>query len=216
MKKKFNLLCVVMLLALVFVAAAPVVGLLASGYTMGFNRDEMKQTQVKGSTTSVGVLPKGTPIKFTHEIVNEKNGQVEKMQIVQAIVNSTEEPLAQHAAFNIALPVLGVLTAGVLIAILVIFVKIILAVNRSLIFDQRMERRLAWCGALMIAEYAIEWLITYSNYLHCKSMFEFADYIITIIKYPDGPVLLAGVGMLLIAQIFKIARQLEEEQELTI
>ncbi len=216
MKKRFNLLCVIMLIALVFITAVPMLGAFGSGFLQGFNASEMKETKIEGVVTNVGLLPKGSPMKFTHEIKNEKTGQMEKVQINVATINAPKENRRDHTLFNFAMPVLGILSCIVVITIFTIFVKIILSVNRNEIFDARMEKRLGCCGALLILHYVNTGFISLGNYLHNVSLYQFTDYIVSFPAYPSGTVLLAGIGMLLIGQIFRIARQLKEEQELTI
>ena len=50
----------------------------------------------------------------------------------------------------------------------------------------------------------------------CVQTFEFADYNHMITQFPDSALLYSAFGMLLMGQIFKIGRQMKEEQELTI
>ena len=62
------------------------------------------------------------------------------------------------------------------------------------------------------------WLTTQSLAISTPlEMFEFANYIQTLgNNAPDSIYLYSAIGLLLIGQIFKIARQMKEEQELTI
>ncbi|MBQ0115063.1 MAG: DUF2975 domain-containing protein [Bacteroidales bacterium] len=219
MEKKFNFICVIMLVALLLGILTPVIGTIGSftaGFSDGWNSDSVKVEKISGTVTAVSLMPLKQPLSFTHEIVNEKTGDTEGVQIVQAMVNSKKVDRSNRLAFNIGMPALGLVSSVIAITFIVFFVKIILAVNRNQIFDKLMERRLAWCGWLLIGYYAVNWTVVLANYFHCKAMFSFAGYAISIVNYPAAAILLAGIGMLLIGQIFGIARHLKEEQELTI
>jgi len=215
MKKKFNILCGIMLVALLLVELVPTLVTLSTGYYSAFKVENIKAAVVKGPVTAVSLLPKDAPMKFTHEITNEKNGKTENVQIAQALINSPygKNEFTWHM---VVMPILSLMTMGIMVGILVIFVMIVLAVNRLHVFDRRMEKRLAWLGVLMIAQYAVLWCICWVIYEQSVARFEFADYTLTLPNLPNGTILLSGLGMLLIAQIFKIARSLKEEQELTI
>ncbi len=210
-------MCVVMLIALLFGLAVPMLTTFATGFMQGWDATTIEQTVTPtGVVSSVGVLPKKGPMKWSHRIVNTKTGKEENVQLIQALVNAPELSRDDHRMFNIVMPALGFLSLAVCVLFLVFLVDIILSVNRNRIFDKRLEQRLAWCGWLLIIHYAESWAVTILNYMQNTALYEFEEYIVSIIEYPHTSLLLAGIGMLIIGQIFKIARQLKEEQELTI
>ncbi len=213
--KKFNLLCVAMLVALVAITVIPMVYAFRLGFKVGTST-AASNVKLEGTITPVTLMPKNAPVCFTHEIVNEKTGKVNNVQLTMAMVNSPEVEMNTLGGFSMGMTACGFLAMAVILAILVFFVKIILAVNRSEIFDRRMERRLGWCGGLLLVYYALQWVVAYAYYTHSTGLLEFADYEITLTDVPSSMTLLAGIGMLLIAQIFAIARGIKEEHELTI
>lgn len=216
MKKKFNLYCVLLMVALIFSITVPGLCTFGTGFIQGWTDGDNTTQKVEGVFTAVSMLPKQGPAHFTHEIYNEKTGKDENMCILTAMVNSPSQSREDHKLFSIGLPIMGVMAVGIIISYLVFFVKIILAVNRNEIFDIKMERRLTWFGALLMAYYALQWAIAISNLIMVRSVYEFHDYILAITNTPHASTLLSGIGMLLIGQIFRIARIMKEEQELTI
>jgi hypothetical protein len=79
-----------------------------------------------------------------------------------------------------------------------------------------METQLAWGGWSVFGMYVLGWATQLTNYILNVQTFEFADYNQMIMQYPDTALLYSAFGMLLMGQIFKIGRQMKEEQELTI
>ena len=53
-------------------------------------------------------------------------------------------------------------------------------------------------------------------YLYHHSMIQLEGYEIDIPNTPDNIMLYVAIGLMLIAQIFSLGRQMKEEQELTI
>jgi hypothetical protein len=103
-----------------------------------------------------------------------------------------------------------------LIIFWIAFIKLIIAVNKGRIFEKSMETQLAWGGWAVFGMYVLGWVTQLTNHIMNVQAFEFADYNQMIMQYPDTALLYSAFGMLLMGQIFKIGRQMKEEQELTI
>ena len=54
------------------------------------------------------------------------------------------------------------------------------------------------------------------NLYRNMALFDFEQYNMRINTYPSVTIMLAGLGLLLIAEIFSMARTMKEEQALTI
>lgn len=216
MKKKFNFYCVLMLVALLFASMVPHIFTFSTGFLRGWSSSDAKELQLSGVSRAVQLLPKKNMLIFNDSIMNTKTGEMNGVQILQAFVNSPSANRSDYALQDAAMGVCGVAATVLLVIFLVLFVKIILAVNRKEIFDVRMERRLSWIGCILLTHYALGWILLLANYQITKEVFDFADYNIIISEGPHMSYLLAGIGMLLIAQIFCMARRMKEEQDLTV
>ena len=97
-----------------------------------------------------------------------------------------------------------------------IFIKLIRQVNRGEIFDISTERKFQRLGWLMIVGYALEWLLLFIDYSLANIELMLKDYDIVLGEHPSVLLLVSGVGLLIIEQIFVMARKMREEQELTI
>ncbi|KXO17536.1 hypothetical protein HMPREF3202_00991 [Prevotella bivia] len=104
----------------------------------------------------------------------------------------------------------------VLIRLCYIFIKLIRQVNRGEIFDISTERKFHRLGWLMIVGYALEWLLLFIDYSLANIELMLKDYDIVLGEHPSVLLLVSGVGLLIIEQIFVMARKMREEQELTI
>ena len=68
----------------------------------------------------------------------------------------------------------------------------------------------------MIVGYALEWLLLFIDYSLANIELMLKDYDIVLGEHPSVLLLVSGVGLLIIEQIFVMARKMREEQELTI
>ena len=96
------------------------------------------------------------------------------------------------------------------------FIKLIIGVNKGRIFEQRTESLLAWGGWSVFAMYILNWTEVLVNHFTNVAEFEFSEYNMIILNMPDTALLYSAFGMLLMGQIFRIGREMKEEQELTI
>ena len=111
---------------------------------------------------------------------------------------------------------IGHLSFALIIVFLVAFIKLVISVNKGRIFEKSMETQLAWGGWAVLGMYLLNWVGTLYNYVLNVQEFEFEAYRLEILQMPDIALLYSGLGMLLMGQIFKIGRNMKEEQELTI
>lgn len=217
MKKKFNFYCVLMLVVLFLAAVVPVAISFTKGFSAGWKSVDNKNARVEGVVNTVQILPKGMPMLEYHDsLYNNATQQMEGVNPLLVIVNSKTLNRGDYTAYNTTMTISGLVKFIAAIVFVVFFIKIILAVKKGRIFDELMEKRLTWCGLILVIYYAIDWLITCVQYNHNLQIYDFEHYFVTINEYPECSVVISGISMLLIGQIFKIARRMKEEQELTI
>ena len=224
MKKKFNLYCGLLIAAIVFGIGLTMV---QTGYQMysggkagwelakndhanGVQRDPMWAFKMVNEMAPVEMMRKN-PLEIPDSIVNEKTGEKMPLMTVVGVVWSKDAGNRMMIIQGI-----GYFNWIFLIIFWIAFIKLIIAVNKGRIFEKSMETQLAWGGWAVFGMYALGWVTTLTNHILNVRTFEFADYNQMIMQYPDTALLYSAFGMLLMGQIFKIGRQMKEEQELTI
>ena len=224
MKKKFNLYCGLLVAAIVFGIGLTMI---QTGYYMytggkvgwelakhdhanGVKRDPMWAFNMMKEMAPVEMMRKN-PLEVPDSIVNEKTGEKMPLMTVVGVVWSKDAGNRMSIIQGI-----GYFNWVFLIIFWIAFIKLIIAVNKGRIFEKSMETQLAWGGWSVFGMYVLGWVTQLTNYIMNVQAFEFADYNQMIMQYPDTALLYSAFGMLLMGQIFKIGRQMKEEQELTI
>jgi len=228
MKKKFNLYCGLLIAAIVFGIG---IEMFDTGYRMyqggkagweharkekqrGKHHNPAETFQRIYKMTPVQMMPKGECLMTLNSgdsIVNLKTG--EKMPILTMIGFVVPEKGSSRMSVLQGISHLGI---ALIIVFLVAFIKLVISVNKGRIFERNMETQLAWGGWSVFAMYVLEWIGTLYHYILNVQEFEFEAYDLSIVQRPDIALLYSAFGMLLFGQIFKIGRQMKEEQELTI
>ena len=224
MKKKFNLYCGLLIAAIVFGIGLTMV---QTGYQMytggkagwelaksdnekGVKRDPLWGMKMVNEMVPVEMMRKN-PLEITDSIVNEKTGEKMPLMTVVGVVWSKDAGNRMKILQGI-----GYFSWVFLIIFWIAFIKLIIAVNKGKIFEKSMETQLAWGGWSVFGMYVLGWVTQLTNHFLNVQTFEFADYNHMITQFPDSALLYSAFGMLLMGQIFKIGRQMKEEQELTI
>ena len=224
MKKKFNLYCGLLIAAIVFGIGLTMV---QTGYQMytggkagwelaksdnenGVKRDPLWAMRMVNEMVPVEMMRKN-PLEITDTIVNEKTGEKMAFMPVVGVVWSKDAGNRMQIIQTI-----GYFNWVFMIIFWIAFIKLIIAVNKGKIFEKSMETQLAWGGWAVFGMYVLGWVTQLTNHILNVQTFEFADYNHMITQFPDTALLYSAFGMLLMGQIFKIGRQMKEEQELTI
>ena len=224
MKKKFNLYCGLLIAAIVFGIGLTMI---QTGYYMysggkagwelakndhekGVKRDPMWALKMVNGMAPVEMMRKN-PFEMPDSIVNEKTGEKMPLMTVVGVVWSKDAGNRMRT-----IQCIGYFNWVFIIIFWIAFIKLIIAVNKGRIFEKSMETQLAWGGWSVFGMYVLGWVTQLTNHILNVQTFEFADYDQMIMQYPDTALLYSAFGMLLMGQIFKIGRQMKEEQELTI
>ena len=111
---------------------------------------------------------------------------------------------------------LGLLKLAVGIWAIVLFIRWVVAVNRSDIFTWHNVRRLRRMGVLLLASCALTWLLEYLTVHALRQVFALPGYELTLAGSVSLSVLLLGLCSLIVAEVFAIGLRMKEEQDLTI
>lgn len=205
-----------MLVALAAVLVLPSLVTFSSGFMDGWSSEDKQPGYhpVHNSTSMVQMMPRKA--MFPDSIHNMTSGDFEDMMVMSAVIRSKTEPSMSDPLFTVGSPVIGVVTVMLGIFLVVMLVKIVISINRNQLFDKKMQTRLAQGGWALIAMYILNWMVVFINYRHNCALYNFDDYVCTIVNFPPATLLISGIAMLLVGQVFAIAQRMKEEQELTI
>ena len=152
-------------------------------------------------------------LAMPNELLDKKSGELLPTRINNATV---KVPVGERSMLNLLLMSFCLMFLNVsYIMIVYNFLRIIFAVNKSVIFEWVNVKRLrimgigfiimfiAGAGLIFIQKYTILGLMEIENYRIINSPY-------------DGSILMFGVISFLVAEIFAVGLRLREEQELTI
>lgn len=219
MKLKFNILYIVIVLLSIWGFVNPMVqttNMYGDGKTEVDFFQRMESLNLSGPTEIIKLWPKNTDYWFADSIYNKKSGKMEPMQIYEAQVHSSVVKTGDSPELFYSM-LRGISLGLIMMAFTCVFISIIISVNRGKIFTKSLENRLSFCGCLLILEYILKYLYGYYQAGVLAELYEFDNY--NLSNYSDPMITffaIGGVGLLLIAQIFAIARKMKEEQDLII
>lgn len=226
MKRRLNILCVLVLLVLGYSVSVTAyymglgmkAGVEASQEIMeNGNQETLDDLREMAGMEYVGLIPRslnqGIKKLFSDSIYNEKSGEyVPVMYSSMAVSVRTNRSWASSAASG----VLGLLNFVAIVWAIVLFFKIIVAVNRSHIFNWQNVRRLCRMGLLLVAGFGCSFLSSYLSIYNLREVLVLQNYDLSISDLVSTTNLVIGLTALIVAEVFAIGLKLQEEQELTI
>ncbi len=108
------------------------------------------------------------------------------------------------------------LMIGAFVMIVICFIKLIIAVNKSIIFDWVNVRRLRKMGVGFIILFIVYIGMGFYYYYLSMEALDIAGYEISRSEVFSTTTLILGLASFLIAEIFSVGLRLKEEQDLTI
>lgn len=180
------------------------------GYEVGAQSERLKDI----ISTSVSVRPRDKRV-FADSIYNETTGHYCKMNINAVDINAPQ--LNNYTCYNFEI-FLAIVAYIAMIVFWIYFINVIFMVNYDdkEIFTRKLEHKLMIAG-ISLAIYGICIIIcSYIDLYIARDIFSFADYRIVANNTDSFIMLVIAVGIIMVSQIFGIARRLREEQELTI
>jgi len=220
MKRKLNILCLLVVLVLsysVFESLYQVgMGMKISfeaghkvGKEMKHNRSDLDKIM---HMKPVAMIPDAFPL-FTDSILNEKTGEYVPVMYSQMIVSVKTQPSMTQTLTMTAFSFINVFS--IIIAI-VIFILLIVSINKSQIFNWRNVSRLRWMGGALILSF-ICLVIPMGMTSHMLSdVFSIKGYVLNFSEFMSTTNLVLGLSALIVAEVFAIGLRMKEEQDLTI
>ncbi len=224
MKRRLNILCVVVVLILLY----PVLEYgyyVGAGVRMGFEKGmEMGKEMGKGqkqnskehalemlNIKTISLTPKN--FEFTDSVYNAVSGQKVPVIYGQMVVNV---PVKSQTWIFIAEKLLPMLALFASLAALVVFFLLISSVNKLDIFTWKNVSRLRWIGSLLIVSYLGMLIPVLLQGYELSGVFSVEGYSLNQSDLASFMTLVLGIVSYIVAEIIAIGLRIKEEQDLTI
>lgn len=231
MKRRLNILCVIVMLVLSY-SVIESLYYMGVGVSVGVKAGIEIAEDVKNNNSAsdrhtkshelanmkyVALLPHAIAGKegelLNDSIYNEKTGKfVPAMYSTMAIGIETQESVVSKVLSGLA-KLLGIVTV---VWAMVLFIKIIVAINRSDIFNWRNVRYLRRLGVLLIISFGCSLLSEYLSLYNLREVLSLPSYDLTLSDMVSTTTLVLGLSALIVAEVFAIGLKMKEEQDLTI
>jgi len=229
MKKRLNILCLLVVLVLGYSVSESVyqVGLgmahgvkvgIEEGYEAGRRGDKLDMKKKMASMADVmnmkviAVLP-DTYHLFNDSVLNEKTGKYVPAMYSQMLVSVDSKPsIGQTLTITLS----SVINLFVVLTAVVIFIMLIVSINKSDIFNWRNVSRLRWLGGALILSFICTAIPTVMTSFFLSGIFSIKGYSLHLSDLVSITNLVLGFSALIVGEVFAIGLRMKEEQELTI
>lgn len=214
MKRRVNIICTLIFLAISFSLISSFVNSLSA----------MKAGFIEGQSVAAQDKNRDTSAFLTLEPIDES-------EYTDSLYNNVTQQWmpASHSNTLVRIPasdvnklhwVLTGLLANVfafsILTFIIVFLRIIIAINKSVIFDWSNVRKLRIAGACLLVSFISGCLTQYLVIESYTKIIDIPGYIISQRDTFDSSFLIWGLISLLVAEVFAVGLRLQEEQELTI
>ncbi len=195
----------------------------SSSFMAGFNegRNSVKKENKNHSSVNVyhiNAEPSLGAYSYPQKMINSITGEIINFESIGFIVKA--ELHEKHfnwydKIFKIMSLVFALIYLGVFIAIPIYMFNIIQSVQNNRIFDMKNLKRIKWLGKFVIILFLIETFIGQFDYRMALNTIKIEGYAIQP-YVPEVSMLMLGGVILLLSEMFSIALNMKEEQDLTI
>lgn len=231
MKRRLNLFCAIVLLVLGW-SVVETGYYLAMGASMGVQAgwdyakaekegtlDDARKKELEKyrNVTYISTLPhilQGKSDRLMQDSVyNARTGRYIPAAYAHLLVSIRTE---RSTAASLTVGLLGLLMVVASLWALVLFIKLIVSINKSDIFNWRNVRRLRRTGLLLLVMFAASLLQEWISLQAIRRALEIPGYDLTLTDAVKGTTLLLGLCALIVGEVFAIGLKMKEEQDLTI
>jgi len=220
MKKRLNVLCLLVVLVLgysvfeqIYYIAQTAVTTYEMGYQAGRSgKGARAEIEKLSHIQPVAVFPDNFPL-FSDSILNEKTGEYVPIIYSQMIASIKTNPnpwqmftLKFTASANIITIILAIF----------IFIRLIISINKSIIFNWRNVRRLRWMGVSLILSFIFSVIPMVITSVTLSDVFAIKGYSLHLSEFMSITNLVLGLSALIVGEVFAIGLRMKEEQDLTI
>lgn len=222
MKRRLNILCLIVMLVLgysvVHVGYYFFVGAKLGVEVVTENRDDVSKLHNVMNMQYVNLLPKSLSLGgkgnlFVDSVYNEKSATYVPATYSSLLVSVETRPSTWN---KITDKILVFLQLILYIWAVVLFVRLIISINKSDIFNWRNVRRLRRIGIFLIIAFCCTLISAYLSMCNVEEVFSVRGYELSLSEVTDTTVLVLGICSLIVGEIFAIGLKMKEEQDLTI
>ncbi len=213
MKRRLNILCLLVGLILAY-SVVESVYMMSIGFRGGM---EMSKQGPRQALKTMGIkdiylLPEPTAL-FKDSVYNEVTGTyVPAMFQHIGVIVPTKTSI--WSVFLVAL--LSSLGIVAMTISLMIFIQLIISINKSVIFTWKNVHRIRLLGTSLLITYLLTLIPTLITWIELSGVFSISGYTIYQLGLSSFLTLVLGVVTFIIGEVFAIGLRLKEEQELTI
>ena len=218
MKKRLNFITLLIGVAIgIIIMDSEVVSLMKASFLDGFNEGQENGSEIKESgrvsNKTLILSLESIDNAMPSELLNKKTGDTMPARINRAMV---KVPMETVTGLNLFWEfILAFFSFAGIIMIIYNFIRIIIAVNKSVIFEWINVKRLRRIGIGFLIMFIITAFLAVSQNSSVLEVVDIENYKIINSLY-DGIVLMLGMISFLVAEIFALGLKLREEQDLTI
>ena len=213
MKRRLNILC--LLVFLVFCYSVFNMGRdFGHGFSEGMKISHSGNQSVEQAINFriATLMPKDFS-SFKDSVYNEKTGSYVPVAYTQMVTNVKVD---RSTWMMVAQVISGLLAVFAIIASTVLFIQLIVAINKSDIFNWKNVRRLRRLGVLLIIGFVCTFLLAFLSFHNMEKVFSVTGYSLSMADMVHITSLVLGISALIVAEVFAIGLKMKEEQELTI
>ncbi|MBQ9646482.1 MAG: DUF2975 domain-containing protein [Prevotella sp.] len=214
MKKRLNILCVLVFVA-IGIGFLPFLYAMGLGVQMGVQGGDGAQAELNRMVNAEQVHL--MPVQMTHlahvTVDNLLTGEAVTVW-PERIVADVE--VSYPGWYTVLNTVCRYLVYVALVAIVVLFLKFIVRVNRGHVFEWRNVRLLRWLGGLELGGSIVTTMLQVYGAGIVGRQFALSGYAPDYFSYVSATELSVGLVALIAAEIFAIGLKMKEDQDLTI
>lgn len=212
MKRRLNILCLLVVLVLGY-SVLEAVYYMGEGFMAGVQMTQTNEGIDRAKNMkAISVVPADFS-EFTDSVYNEKTGSYVPALYGQLLISVPVK--TSHAVMAVVslVQILGIVASVVGI---VLFIKLIVSINRSLIFSWRNVRRLRWLGVALIFHYLCMLIPLVVAGSEVNEVFALRGYELHQSDLVSVITLVLAIVSFIVAEVFAIGLKMKEEQDLTI
>lgn len=222
MKKRLNILCLIVMLVLGYsvlhVGYYFFIGFKLGVETVAENEEDVSKVHKMINMQYINLIPKslsmqGNSDMFVDSVYNEKSQTYVPAAYSSMVVSIETLPSVGRTISNRLFPPLQLV---LYIWAIVLFIRLVISINKSDIFNWRNVRRLRRIGGILIIAFCCTGITAYLNLRGIEEVFSLRGYELSLSDMLDTTILVVGLCSLIVGEIFAIGLRMKEEQDLTI
>lgn len=190
-------------------------GELKTGIEKGFDsKIDVKEREEMTNLQVVQLVPKdlGGAI-LIDSVYNEKSGEYVPAAYGQMIVSVNTQPSVLSRIISLLILIADYVA---IVWAVVLFIRLIVSINKSDIFNWKNVRRLRRLGVLLIISFACTFFTAFLSFYNVGKVFSVTGYSLSMADMVHITSLVLGLSALIVAEVFAIGLRMKEEQDLTI